>query len=91
MVDSIRPISDMNQPGGELPPPPEQKLWVKLKSQDDPELQRIRLILSMFPGRQQMIIYCQKEQKRIGAKCLIHEGLVAELRERLGSENVVIK
>ena len=91
MVDSIRPISDMNLPGGELPPPPEQKLWVKLKSQDDPELQRIRLILSMFPGRQQMIIYCQQEQKRIGAKCLIHEGLVAELRERLGSENVVIK
>ena len=45
----------------------------------------------MFPGKQQMIIYCQREQKRVGAHCLIHEGLVQELREMLGEENVVVK
>ena len=45
----------------------------------------------MFPGTQQMIIYCQKEKKRIGAQCVIHEALVDELKEMLGSENVVIK
>lgn len=91
MVDSIRPISDVDALGTNVPPPVEKKLWVKLKSQNDPELRRIRLILSMFPGTQQMILYCQAENKRIGAKCLIHEGLVAELKERLGDANVVVK
>ena len=50
-----------------------------------------RLILTMFPGNQQMVIYCEKEKKRIGASCLIHEALVDELTERLGKENVVVK
>ena len=91
MVESIRPLSDANAPGEKTPPPKEAKLWVRLKSADDPELDRIRLILTMFPGTQQMIIYCEQEKKRIGANCLIHEGLVLELEERLGKENVVVK
>jgi DNA polymerase-3 subunit alpha len=91
MVESIRPLSDANAPGEKLPPPKQAKLWVKLKSEEDPELERIRLILTMFPGTQQMILYCEREKKRIGANCLIHEGLVAELEERLGKENVVVK
>lgn len=45
----------------------------------------------MFPGKQQMIIYCQQENKRIGAHCIIHEALVEELKDLLGAENVVIK
>ena len=91
MVDSIRPISDVDALGANVPPPVEKKLWVRLKSQDDPELKRIQLLLTMFPGSQQMILYCQAENKRIGAKCLIHEGLVAELKDRLGDANVVVK
>ena len=91
MVESIRPLSDANAPGEKTPPPKDKKLWVKLKSANDPELDRIKLILTMFPGTQQMIIYCEQEKKRIGANCLIHEGLVLELEERLGKENVVVK
>jgi DNA polymerase-3 subunit alpha len=96
MVDNIMPIEDAAQayqPPRETKPAinPEQKLWVKLKSQDAPELKHIQLILTMFPGDQQMIIYCEAEKKRIGARCLIHPALVAELEERLGKENVVVK
>ena len=91
MVDSIRPISDLNAVGTTAPPPKEKKLWVKLPSQDDPAMKRIELILTMFPGDNQMIIWCEKEQKRIGAKCLIHEGLVLELQEMLGEDKVVVK
>jgi DNA polymerase-3 subunit alpha len=91
MVESIRPISDLDAPGEKAPPPQDRKLWVKVKSAQDPVLERIRLILTMFPGTQQMVIYCEKEKKRIGASCLIHEGLVLELEERLGKENVVVK
>lgn len=102
MVDSIRPIADVLHSGGQAAPEasapqptapsqPEKKLWVKLPSADDPRLKRIQLILSMFPGRQQMILYCAAEKKRMGCRCLIHEGLVEELKELLGSENVVVK
>lgn len=88
MVDEIRPISDL---GTAVTPPPEKRLWVKLKSMDDPALKRIELILTMFPGRQQMIIYCEKEKKKLSAACLIHDALTAELNEMLGEGNVVIK
>ena len=94
MVDTIRPLSDIgSMPEQHVPTAAkaDSKLWVKLKSRDDPVMQRIELILTMFPGSQQMIIWCEKEKKRIGASCLIHEGLVAELRELLGDENVVLK
>ena len=97
MVDSIRPISDLRDMAPASPPPsgdparPGQKLWVRLPSRYDPALKRIELLLTMFPGQQQMILWCQREQKRIGARCRIHEGLILELQEMLGEENVVIK
>ena len=91
MVDSIRPISDLNVIGTEAPPPKEKKLWVRLPSRYDPAMKRIELILTMFPGDGQMILWCEREQKRIGAKCLLHEGLILELEEMLGKENVVLK
>ena len=91
MVESIRPITDLNAMGSKEPPARDRKLWVKVRSADDPILEKIRLILTMFPGQQQMILYCEKEKKRIGASCLIHEALVDELTERLGKENVVVK
>ena len=98
MVDVIKPISEVMslkaetvRPAAVQTPNAGAKLWVKLKSEGDPALKRIELILTMFPGTQQMIIYCEEEKKRIGAQCVIHEALVDELREMLGSENVVIK
>ena len=69
----------------------EQKLYVRLPSRYDPALKRIELILTMFPGDQQMVIWCEREQKRIGARCLLHEGLILELKEMLGEENVVLR
>ena len=84
--------------GAPRPEPPapasqtaEQKLYLRLKSREDPELRHIELLLTMFPGNQQLVIWCEKEKKRIGARCLIHEGLLLELRELLGEENVVLK
>ena len=95
MVDEIRPISDLGKLTPAQPPvqaaSPEQKLWVKLPSESDPLLERIKLIITMFPGTQQMIIYCEREKKRIGTKCLIHPSLVAELKELCGDKNIVIK
>ena len=92
MADSIRPITDI----GRLRPEPaptgaDSRLWVKLPDGDDPLLGRIELILSMFPGQQQLIIYLEREKRRIGAKCLIHPSLVAELKELCGDANVFLE
>ena len=99
MVDSIRPLSDIGtlaQTAAVQKPAapavqPGQKLWVKLPGADAPRLHKIELILTMFPGTEQMIIWCEREKKRIGARCLIHPALVQELKEMLGEENVVVK
>ena len=91
MVDSIRPLSDLNELGKNSPPPAEKTLWLKLPSKYDPAMRKIELILTMFPGDQQMILWCEREKKRVGAKCLIHDALIKELREILGENNVVLK
>ena len=68
-----------------------KKLWIRVPSEEDPVLKRISLILTMFPGNDSLYIWCEKEKKRLGTRCLLHEGLLLELNELLGEENVVLK
>ena len=91
MVDSIRPLSDLHVLGTDSPPPQEKTLWLKLPSKYDPAMRKIELMLTMFPGEQRMIIWCEREKKRIGASCLIHRTLITELKELLGENNVIVK
>ena len=94
MVDSIRPLSDLDVPGQKAVPEGRKKertLYVRLKSEQSPMTRRIELLLSMFPGQERMVIYFEDTKKRLGAPCLIHGALVEELTELLGEENVVVK
>ena len=96
MADTLYNIGDMAYMPRERSAPREeirkdQKLWVKLPARDDPRLHRIELLLTMFPGEQQMVIFCEREQKRLAARCVIHRALVQELRDMLGDGNVVVK
>lgn len=96
MADTLYNIGDMVYMPRERSAPREevrkdQKLWVKLPARDDPRLHRIELLLTMFPGEQQMVIFCEREQKRLAARCVIHRALVQELRDMLGDGNVVVK
>jgi DNA polymerase-3 subunit alpha len=106
MVDTIRPLSDLSSlnpaaadsepshPSSLSPagaPTPSQTLWLKLPSEQDPLFEHIRLLLTMFPGQGRMIIYCEKEKKRIGTHCVLHEALLTELCELCGEKNVVLK
>ena len=100
LVDQIRPLSDLEM-GAPPPPPPgphqvqkkpqHQKLYVRLSGRGDPAYERIRLILTMFPGENQLILYLEDEKKRLAARCLIHPALVGELREMLGPGHVVVQ
>ena len=97
IVDTMYNINDMaympqerrQEPRQE--PRPEQKLWVKLPNREDARLHRIKLLLTMFPGEQQLVIYCEQEKKRLGAHCIIHKALIEELRRLCGDKNVVVK
>ncbi|SMC37500.1 DNA polymerase III subunit alpha [Papillibacter cinnamivorans] len=102
MCDSVRPLSDTAPGGADSPDStcvpdagPEGKkpssVYIKLPSEDGPELARLRLVLTMFPGNSRMVITFTDCAKRLGASCVVHPALLKELREWLGEENVVVK
>ncbi len=88
MLDTLHPMDDLDVI---LPKPAPSKLWVKLPSREHPAMERIELILTMFPGEQPMVLYFEDTKKRLGTHCVIHEALVEELQAILGDENVVVK
>lgn len=90
MVDSIRPLSDLDPMQGQ-PEKKEKKLFIRLNSGDAKGLRKIELLLEMFMGEDQMVIYFADLQKQRTARCLVHDALIGELRELFGEENVVVK
>ncbi|MPM78027.1 hypothetical protein SDC9_125037 [bioreactor metagenome] len=95
MCDALTSLAA--EPGEEPPPacqesaPQEQRLYVKIPSPEDPRLERIDKLLVMFPGESGLVIYAADCNRRLRRTCVIHEALVAELRELLGAENVVLR
>ncbi|MBQ2157786.1 MAG: DNA polymerase III subunit alpha, partial [Oscillospiraceae bacterium] len=98
MANEIRPLSDLDaQPekGEELREKPlaskEKKLYLRLPSVSDARMEKLKLILNMFPGEEKLVIYFVDTGKRAGTSCIIHRALVNELCEMFGEENVVVK
>jgi len=69
----------------------DRTLFVKLNSEGCPEYERLKLVHMMFPGRSRMVIHFSDTKKSVGAKCVIHDALLGELREMLGADNVIVK
>ena len=103
MVDSIRPLSDLDVPGEsavQRPQAPRQEsatadkprtVYVRLPGRSSPLYRKVELMLTMFPGNDRMVLYFEDTGKRAAAPCLIHPALLAELNERCGEKNVVVK
>ena len=99
MVDSIRPLSDLDMPGESQPRPDKagdppakpRTLYVRLPGRDSPIFRKVELVLTMFPGNERLVVYFEDTKKRFAAPCQIHEALLAELKERCGQDNVVVK
>ena len=98
MVDAIRPLTELefapearsqnrNQSGAAAG---EQKLWLKFPNREDPRLEKIKKVLSFFPGKQKAVLYYEDCGVRVGTWCQIHPALVEDLKERLGEKNVVV-
>jgi len=66
-------------------------LFVKLRGEGSPEYEQLKLVHMMFPGRERMVIHFEDTKKNVGAKCIIHDAFVDELRLMLGENNVVVR
>ena len=92
VADSLLPLDEaVAQAARAAEAAREKTLFVKLPSRGDPRLRKIELLLTMFPGSEPLVIWCESERKKIGARCLIHPALLRELREMLGDDCVVVK
>ncbi len=92
MCDRIRPLDHINS---DVPPPAQQtqtkRLYIRIPGVQNPIWDRIRLVLTMFPGQERLTVRCADTGKLLVSPCLVHPALVAELEELLGRENVVVK
>ena len=88
-VDSISPLDGNAEKAASQPG--EKTLWVKVPSQGSKEFEHIEKLLTMFPGRGKMIIYCETEKKKLATGCIIHDALISELKRIVGDRNVVVK
>jgi DNA polymerase-3 subunit alpha len=89
LADTIRPVSDAGEERRRAIRP--RRLYVKIPSENDPRVRRMTLVLSMFPGKEKLVLYYEDEKKRAAGWCVIHEALVRELSEVFGNENVVVR
>ena len=87
MVDRVVPLSGKQPAGGAAD---DQVLWIKLPDGGE-SLSWLGKLMNMFPGESTAIVYLADIKKRRQTRCVIHEALLAELRETLGEENVVLK
>jgi len=69
----------------------DKTLYVKLRSEDSVEYERLKLVHMMFPGNQRMVIHFGDTKKNVGAKCVIHDAFLEELCLMLGDNNVVVR
>ena len=97
MCDSAYPLETAE---GGLAPPPAAKsdkllkgeiLYLKFPSLDHPSVRHMKLVFSMFPGTTPVRLVMADTRKVFATQILLHRALVAEAKEVLGEENVVIK
>ena len=96
VINRARPMSDYAQ--GEPAVDISQEavksvgtLYLRLPSEEGTLFNKIRGILSMFPGDSQAVVYFADTKVRKGTKCDLDPRMLRELESVLGSENVVVK
>ena len=68
-----------------------QTLYLKFPGEQSRQYRRVCPVLNMFPGKTPAVLYFEDTRMRRQTHCVIMEDLLQELREILGSENVVLK
>ena len=96
VVNRARPITDYSENPMELRRQSEQEkktstLYLRLPGEAGKLYPKIRAMLNMFPGQSKTVLYFEDTKLRRGTSCDLRESLLAELRNVLGENNVVVK
>ena len=100
VINRVRPMSDFEKtpepvqgerPRRQEPVKHDGTLYLRLTSETDPVLGKIRAILNMFPGESPAIVFFADTRQRRGTRCALDDRMLRELRGILGEENVVVK
>ena len=93
MCDTIYPLDTKAVPAA--PEPPKEKkactIFLRFPSMDSAAFRHIRLVMTMFEGETPVKIRLADTGKLLAGKCLNHPALLAECRQWLGEENVVVR
>ena len=91
LCDSLRPLGDLEEELRKTAGQGRQKLYLKIPCREDPRMRKVELVLSMFPGDGQAVLYFEDTHKRLGTPCVVHPALVSEMKGLLGPDRVVVK
>ena len=97
VVNRVRPMSDFsaNEDLTVLEEEPVTVytgiLYLRLATEEETLFRKIRAILNMFPGESQVVVYFADTKLRRGTHCTLDSRMVHELKNVLGTENVVLK
>jgi DNA polymerase-3 subunit alpha len=90
MANFFSPVSDAEEAQERERAESQRSLYVKVPAEDDPRYARLQLVLTMFPGNDRLVVVLG-DGRRLAAKCVAHEALVAEASEMFGAANVAIR
>ena len=94
VINRARPISDFaaeQQQQQNSTAPVQGTLYLRLPTQEGKLFDKVRAIANMFPGDGALIVYFADTKQRCGTKCDLDPRMIAELKNLLGNENVVLK
>ncbi len=96
VINRVRPMTDFSQnnaPEIVLKPaiPLAGKLYLQLPTEDSPLFGKVKAILNMFPGDNEVVLYFADTKRRRGTRAMLRENMLAELKNVLGNGNVVVK
>ena len=95
LINRARPITDFAQ--GVDEPVPQQiipkggRLYLQLTGESDPRYSKVKAILNMFPGEEQVVVFFADTRTRRGTKASFDSRMLSELKNVLGDSNVVLK
>ncbi len=95
VINRARPISDFSEPVSVMNVVPKsavpQTLYLQLSGESDPRYRKVKAILGMFPGETKVVIFFADTRLRRGTQAKLDDVMLQELKNLLGSQNVVLK
>ena len=93
VINRVRSIMDFEEdaPQEITTLPEHMTLWLKLPSEADPVYHKVRAIVNMFPGKNQVKVFFADSRKIRGAMANLDIRMLQELKNVLGEANVVVK